>query len=101
MDEGNDIVVVSANDKQSYCLDKYTVGETTLKDDSDQSIEHCKVRITRGGERDNELWFFMKRKLDTGDSNGQDFVVPLDTEFELGYVINEETADVSKWPTFE
>ena len=101
MDSGNDIVVVSANDKQSYCLDKYTVGETTLKDDSDQSIEHCKVRITRGGERDNEIWFFMKRKLDTGDTNGQDFVVPLDAGFELGYVINEETADVSKWPTFE
>lgn len=28
-------------------------------------------------------------------------MVPLDTGFELGYVINEETSDVSKWPTYE
>ena len=70
MDSGNDIIVVSANDKQSYCLDKYTVGETTLKDDSAQSIEKCKVRITRGGDRDNEIWFTVKRKLDTGDTSG-------------------------------
>ena len=27
--------------------------------------------------------------------------MPLDTGFELGYVVNEETSDVSKWPTFE
>ena len=27
-------------------------------------------------------------------------MVPLDTDFELGYVVNQETADVTKWPTF-
>ena len=100
MDEGNDIIIVSANDKLSYCIDKYTVGETTLKDDSEQSITHCKVIITRGGDRDNEIVFYVKRPIDTGEYE-QDFLVPLDTGFELGYVINEETSDVSKWPTFE
>ena len=70
MDEGNDIIIVSANDKLSYCIDKYTVGETTLKDDSDQSITHCKVRITRGGDRDNEIVFYVKRPIDTGDTSG-------------------------------
>ena len=25
--------------------------------------------------------------------------MPLDTDFEMGYVVNEETSDVTKWPT--
>ena len=33
MREGNDLIVVSANGKQSYCLDKHTNGTTDLKDD--------------------------------------------------------------------
>ena len=33
MDADNDLIVVSANDKQSYCIDKYTNGTTQLGDD--------------------------------------------------------------------
>ena len=40
----------------------------------------------------------MQRLLDTQDEN--DFAIELDTDFELGYVVNEETFDVTKWPTF-
>lgn len=40
----------------------------------------------------------MERLLDTTDD--KDFIVQTDTEFELGFVINKETSDVDKWPTW-
>ena len=52
MREGNDLIVVSANGKQSYCLDKHTNGTTDLKDDPQQDID-CKVVLTRGGDHDD------------------------------------------------
>ena len=59
MDEDNDLIVVSANDKQSYCLDKHTDGTTNLQDDSQQDIQPCKVKLIRGSEKDNEVKFII------------------------------------------
>ena len=59
MDAGNDLIVVSADDKQSYCLDKHTDGTTTLWDDPQQDIQPCKVKLIRGSEKDNEVKFIL------------------------------------------
>ena len=75
MDEDNDLIVVSANGRNSYCLDKYTNGTTDLRDDPSQDISPCKVKLTHGDGRE-EVMFTMERRLNTGDDD--DFPVTLD-----------------------
>ena len=78
------------------CLDYHTDGTTDLKKDSNQSIIPCKVKLR--SDRPDEVTFIMQRLLDTKDED--DFLIELDTDFEFAYTVNEETHDVTKWPTF-
>ena len=70
-----------------------------IVDATDNLIEHPDDtrETTEGGDKRR---IFVRRALDTGDAD-EDFVIPLDTEFEIGYAYNSYASTMSPYTTHE
>lgn len=81
-----DAVAFIANGTSSRTGDYYSTGRSVPTKDTQKDIQSKVISVNAG-------WVKLRasRKLDTGDAN--DFVIPLDTPFDLGLAINHYTND--------
>ena len=60
-------------------------------DESNDLIQHPGNAIEMDNDSEDKATIFIRRRLDTGDM--QDFVIPLDEEFFVGYAVNHVARD--------
>lgn len=90
MTKGADMIMCSVSAANAAtCQDMVSVGEMMPQVDTVNNI------TVTSEEKDGSVMVTVKRKLDTGDAE-QDFVIPLDSEFEMSWSIMETGSDMTK-----
>ena len=93
MGRGGDMLVFFTDGEMSEFADYHSVGYAPPEQDSEQDLlAHPDRSIEFDG--DGRITLFARRALDTGDSS-DDFVIPLDQEFYIGYALNDDTNNLS------
>ena len=90
MAPGSDMIQIKANGTNSRVYDKFSTGYISPPIDSDKNLQ-ATFRFFEGGF----IRFTIKRALDTGDSQN-DFLLPLEKSFELGWAVNSDTNNLLK-----
>ena len=97
MSVGNDMVVFAADieaDGASGFGDYRSIGYAPPQKDEIENLQG-ETKFNNDAETgETSVTFTARRKLDTGDAE-EDFVIPLDEEFTLGYAYNPESSELS------
>ena len=88
MAPGSDMIQIKANGIHSRVYDKFSQGYISPANDREKDIP-ATFRFFEGGY----IRFTLRRALDTGDT-ANDFLIPIEQEFDLGYAINDESNDL-------
>ena len=86
---GNDMIMCTTDGFPPTCYDMTSTGFAAPEIDSSQDL-------TTRVEMDSDfefIYYTIRRQLDTSDSD--DFVVPLDKEFEMAWAAGVDTNDVT------
>lgn len=84
-----DMIIWHANGKNSYSQDYWSTSTKTPKVDDFAHLTTTQEAYTRpdGKNKTNRVKFVTRRKLDTGE-HSEDFVIPLNQEFDFIWAIN-------------
>ena len=85
---GADMIQIKADGINSRVYDKFSQGYISPPQDTEKNLLDNKFRFFDG----NWVRFTLRRALDTGDR--RDFVLPVDSEFDLGWAVHSETNDL-------
>ena len=85
---GADMIQIKADGINSRVYDKFSQGYISPPQDTEKNLLDNKFRFFDG----DWVRFTLRRALDTGDR--RDFVLPVDSEFDLGWAVHSETNDL-------
>ena len=91
MGRGDDMITFKANGDDSTFLDGYSRGWRTPGVDDKMNLTG---ETTYSADK-NEVYFKVKRKLDTGDADN-DFLIQLDKEFDMSWALQANTNDTGR-----
>lgn len=88
MGPGADMIQIKAEGINSRVYDKFSQGYISPAEDGQNNLD-ATFRFFEG----DQIRFTITRALDTGDSE-QDYLVPVDQEFDLGWAINYKNNEI-------
>ena len=93
MQSDGDMHVFFGDGADSYFADYHSVGYKPPKIDDNQDLVSDPAHPPEMKNDGEKITLVARRALDTGDE--QDFVIPLDEEFTMGYAFNGESHELS------